>query len=967
MTNRYLKQLTILCLLALSVTAFAQTYPSHTVDFEADGIGADWNWVPAEGPPDFSIVDNPDSSGINTSSQVAQFIAEVSDAQWTLVYTDDDGEFTFDADNATVTIMVHKPRISNVNIKFEGPSGNIELSQANTLTGQWEQLSYDFSAQIGNSYSRIVIIPDNTERTEDVTLYLDNIVVPDGEIVVVEEPTTAPAAPTQPAEDVLSIYSDAYTDLPETNFNPSWGQSTVVTVDAVIADNNTLKYENLNYQGTNLGGAEGVDQDLSGYDFFHMDYWSPNAVILNFSLISRTSGEVAYSLPINNGEWVSVDIPLAHFSGAGLNLTDIFQLKVDVGDGGGTAVWFDNWYLYTAAAGPTEPVAAAPMPIQDPADVMSIYSEAYDNLAESNFNPDWGQATVVTVDADVAGTNTLLYESLNYQGTNLGGAEGVDQDFSSYDFLHVDFWTPNASALNFFLISRTTGEQAYALPITTGEWVSVDIPLSHYTGLGLGLTDVFQFKVDGGDGVETTVWFDNWYFFADEVVTPDEPESPAPTPLWDAETTISLYSDAYDNVPVDTWSADWDVADVEHIAIQGDSTLRYTNLSYAGIEMGSNPIDATEMTHFRMDIWTPDFIADSTVFRVKLVDFGPDGSYAGGDDTEHELTFMAPTLVTGSWVSLDIPLQDFANLAERAHIAQLIISGDPNTVYVDNIMFYTATMPAVPEVAAPTPTQDAESVISLFSNAYTDVTVDTWSAVWDVADVEDIQIEGDDAKLYTNLSYAGIEFTSETIDATGMSHFHMDIWTPDLITDSTAFKIKLVDFGADGAWSGGDDTEHELTFMAPVLVAETWVSLDMSLSDFVNMTAREHLAQLIISGDPNTVYVDNVYLYGDGTSIEDGLAVLPTEHALLPNYPNPFNPSTTIRYQLAAETAVQLSVYDVRGHLVRTLVNDQQAAGRYSLQWDGRNNAGQLIGTGIFLARLEAGSFNETIKMVYMK
>jgi len=109
-----------------------------------------------------------------------------------------------------------------------------------------------------------------------------------------------------------------------------------------------------------------------------------------------------------------------------------------------------------------------------------------------------------------------------------------------------------------------------------------------------------------------------------------------------------------------------------------------------------------------------------------------------------------------------------------------------------------------PSVAAPTPTYAAGDVISLFSNAYTDVPVTTWSADWDVADVMDTQVAGDDVKLYTNLLYAGIEFPSPTIDATSMTHFRMDIWTPDPTGAPAAFRIKLVDFGADDAYGGGE-------------------------------------------------------------------------------------------------------------------------------------------------------------------
>jgi hypothetical protein len=79
------------------------------------------------------------------------------------------------------------------------------------------------------------------------------------------------------------------------------------------------------------------------------------------------------------------------------------------------------------------------------------------------------------------------------------------------------------------------------------------------------------------------------------------------------------------------------------------------------------------------------------VFKIKLVDFGADGAFEGGDDVEHELTLTAdstPAIATGSWVTLNIPLTEFTGLTTRGHLAQLIISGDPNTVYVDNVLFH---------------------------------------------------------------------------------------------------------------------------------------------------------------------------------------------------------------------------------------------------------------------------------------
>jgi hypothetical protein len=167
----------------------------------------------------------------------------------------------------------------------------------------------------------------------------------------------------------------------------------------------------------------------------------------------------------------------------------------------------------------------------------------------------------------------------------------------------------------------------------------------------------------------------------------------------------------------------------------------------------------------------------------------------------------------------------------------------------------TVNVTAAPTEPAPTPPAfGEEDVISLFSNSFTDVTVDSWSAEWDIADVTDFSIDGDDVKAYTNVVFAGIEFASETIDAEEMTHFHMDIWIPE----GTVFKVKLVDFGEDGVFGGAQDFEHELAFTG--LATSTWVGLEVPLEDFVRLESRGHLAQLIISG-VSTAYVDNIYFH----------------------------------------------------------------------------------------------------------
>ncbi len=170
-----------------------------------------------------------------------------------------------------------------------------------------------------------------------------------------------------------------------------------------------------------------------------------------------------------------------------------------------------------------------------------------------------------------------------------------------------------------------------------------------------------------------------------DVLTP--PDGAAPAPAFPAADVIALYSDAYDTVPVDTWRANWSQSGpVEEYAIGGNATKLYTGLVYAGIEFTTALIDATNMTHLRLDVWAP----AGTLFRVKLVDFGEDGVYNPPVD-ESELTFHAtstPPFVAGQWCVLDIPLADFT-LASRAHLAQLIISSNNvRIVFLDNVLFH---------------------------------------------------------------------------------------------------------------------------------------------------------------------------------------------------------------------------------------------------------------------------------------
>ena len=128
-------------------------------------------------------------------------------------------------------------------------------------------------------------------------------------------------------------------------------------------------------------------------------------------------------------------------------------------------------------------------------------------------------------------------------------------------------------------------------------------------------------------------------------------------------------------------------------------------------------------------------------------------------------------------------------------------------------------------------------------------------------------------------------------------------------------------------------------------------------------------------------WIERAQVEDDGSiAFREGIAYLqsllalliPEETALLPNYPNPFNPETWIPYQLSEAADVTLRIYAVNGKLVRTLALGQTLAGIYqsrsrAVYWDGRNNVGESVASGIYFYTLTAGDFTATRKLLIRK
>jgi hypothetical protein len=198
-------------------------------------------------------------------------------------------------------------------------------------------------------------------------------------------------------------------------------------------------------------------------------------------------------------------------------------------------------------------------------------------------------------------------------------------------------------------------------------------------------------------------------------------------------------------------------------------------------------------------------------------------------------------------------------------VGPALITAKLDTFAVKGTLGVTGYLP--PTSAAPVPTLPASSVISMFSGAYSNVPVDTWRTNWGgvTTQLEEFTIAGDVTKMYSSLNFVGIEFVTRTINASQMTHLHLDVYAPA----GTDFKVKLVSF-PDGPPPVAGAQTLDLVLNAasnPAFASGAWSSLDIPLESFqfpVTGPAWDwsRIGQLVLSsGDARLVLVDNVYFH----------------------------------------------------------------------------------------------------------
>ncbi len=226
-------------------------------------------------------------------------------------------DFSFEIDGRTVTFKNNSKDAISYNWNFgDGNSSTME-NPIHTYAND-------------GTYT-VVLTGTSTTGTKEVS-----------KIVAIDTNTPAnlPPAPTAPAANVISIYSNAYTNITGVNLNPSWGQATV-TAEVEVAGEKVLKMAGLNFQGIDFAGNA---QDVSGKTKLHIDIWCSGVTDVNLSVISPGK-ENPVKITTEAGVWKSIDIPLSNYNVP--DLKEVIQLKFDdAASGTSPTIFVSNIYFY---------------------------------------------------------------------------------------------------------------------------------------------------------------------------------------------------------------------------------------------------------------------------------------------------------------------------------------------------------------------------------------------------------------------------------------------------------------------------------------------------------------------------------------------------------------------------------------------------------------------------------------------
>ncbi|MFN3969353.1 T9SS type A sorting domain-containing protein [Flavobacterium sp.] len=759
-----------------------------------------------------------------------------------------------DDSNNTITFRI-KPigdaglTTRNHLLKFEQGTGGAAQTELGftTIGNDWQVITLNFGAGLG-SYAKFVLFTD-FNNTQTGTYLVDDFAGGTNNVPTCNDgvqngtetgidcggtcaacpqlaPIVAAPTPTRAAADVISIFSNAYTNVTLSELPTVWSGLTEPFQALQIAGNDTWRFRG-EFLGMVTNYATGVD--LTGMTSMHIDYWTPNTPIINVKLVKTIGGTTeaftALENPTVTGTWRSIDIPLTAYGT--LDLSKITQILID--PAGVSTIYIDNFYFWKAPAGTftyyadtdndgygsgpavllTDPeapvgysvnntdcapanaaiypgateladtvdndcdglidegfpptVAAPTPPARNAWDVVSLFSGAYANVTLNELPTSWSQLALAPFSVEsIAGNDTW-----KFGGEFLGMVTNYDNgiNLTQMTTMHIDYWTPDNKVMIAKIVNTIDG-------VTEGLTIVEDpVVTGTWRSVDIPMTQfggsvnkskITQILLDPQLG-GSTVYIDNFYFY--------RPATSQPSP------TI-------------------------------------TNFTVPSKVIGDGPFQLT----------APE--SNSTGAFTYTVTGAPGVASISGNTV---------TILGGGSTIITATQAAAGGFGPGSITASFVVSFPP------------------PATAAPTPTVPADRVLSIFSDAYTNeggASYPYWGqpGAYIAPAVIPVGSPSSNTLKLDNLTYQGVQLAG-TIDVSSMTTLHLDIWTPNC----TTFDFYLIDSAPVGV-----PPAEQAVSISPT--QNGWNSIDIPMSSY-NTLALTEVQQFKFVGLPSgsVVYLDNIY------------------------------------------------------------------------------------------------------------
>ena len=558
-----------------------------------------------------------------------------------------------------------------------------------------------------------------------------------------------------------------------------------------------------------------------------------------------------------------------------------------------------------------EPSEAAPTPpARDAADVISIFSDAYDDVTIKTLPESWSQHGNFDANFDVAGNATWKIGPANeFLGMTISDS-GLD--VSGMDKIHIDYWTEDDVQIGMKLVSGAGEDPLINFPATvTGSWQSVDLDISDFQDMDFVADRLIQLLIDPASA--NLMYVDNVYFYK------ESDSGPSGELLTDGD---------FEAQSVGAVSGAWYGAG--EIRNDGGGNYYFADVQAAGnpydVNLSQKGLSLTEGTYYKLT-----FTASSNVSRTAVIGIGLSADPWTAQTETVDLTTDSQTF--------ELTLQ--ANFTSTDARVIFDLGAAVGHVVLDNVSLIETTAPASgPTTTAPDVTFGTASDYSTIlsgSNLATGLVTSAYGGATEAT----VQIDGKDVKKLDIAAPGGgmnFAFAGQDLEAAGHTHLLFYYYT------EAAGAGKVINVNIQGA---GANIIHTITLPVSKNSNITWTKVDVELASLTNGSdPKTSINQVQFTGaggtDPfGTVYIDNMYFYKSGTA-----GVGTNELFNVSVFPNPASNTVNLR---ADETITRADVYNILGKKVRSFnVNATSTsfnisdlnAGIYLLKYEINNKVG---------------------------